>query len=198
MHGTTPLGSSAGCVTYLVLNTTADLTYTSPIALAGGVKTRAAAIAVLQDHDFYLHTDPHLTGYEAEDEAGRGWADYKVPEAVAARALQQHVHTYKVTDYIPNPFWDSNVVSHEEIVNTDDGLWVRLRSPLSVVMETRWTVRDAADGQLELVEQVHISCSRVLMGMTKGSGEFFCPRLGCPLRCGGVSQVLTERYHDGS
>lgn len=156
-----------------VLNTTAKLTHATAIALPAGDKTRAAAVKVLQDHDFYLQCDPHLTKYEpSSDEAGKTWESYEVPEDVAAKAIAKQVRVYKVTDFVPNPFWDSNVVSAEEVVDMSDGIWVRLRSPLSVVMQTRWLIRNGADGQLELYEEVDISCNRMLISIAKNSGEF--------------------------
>lgn len=93
------------------------------------------------------------------------------------------VKLYEVVDHVPNPAWSSSVVSNEEFVDFKDGLWVRIRSPLSVVMETRWTIRErksagdngegegegeGEEGGLELVEDVTISCSKLLLGIVKG------------------------------
>ncbi|OTB02318.1 hypothetical protein M426DRAFT_13620, partial [Hypoxylon sp. CI-4A] len=81
----------------------------------------------------------------------------------------------------------SSVVSREEFVDFRDGLWVRIRSPLAVVMETRWSIREkkrnknknkeegegegegeGREVELELVEEVDISCSKLLLGIVKG------------------------------
>ncbi|EAQ92854.1 hypothetical protein CHGG_01089 [Chaetomium globosum CBS 148.51] len=102
---------------------------------------------------------------------------------------------YRVTDIvhaIPAGIWDTNVVSVFEITDIEDGWFVRIRSPLSVVMETFWRVREVAgagagagesggegdeggEGEagpgLELVEEITISCSRLLMGIVKSQCE---------------------------
>ncbi|KAI1852306.1 hypothetical protein JX266_002484 [Neoarthrinium moseri] len=153
------------------LTGTHDLTNTTPIP--GPVK-KAAAVALLQDHDFFLHCDPHLTGYKALPPPTEPYESFKVPADIvplgAASGDGHKVKLYEVTDHVPNPVWDSNVLSTEEFVDFADGVWVRIRSPMGVVMETTWIVREG-EGQLELVEDVHISCNRMLMGIVKGSVE---------------------------
>lgn len=82
--------------------------------------------------------------------------------------------SYKVTDVIhtlPAGLWDSNVVSTYEFAKLDTGLFVRIKSPLSMVMETVWEIKEGADGGLEIVENVEISCSRLLIGIAKGQCE---------------------------
>lgn len=96
------------------------------------------------------------------------------------------VRVYEVVDHMPNPVWSSHVVSREEFVDHDEGTWVRIRSPLGVVMETRWSIRERGSskggkggkegegedgGTLELVEDVVINCSRLVMGIVKGQVE---------------------------
>ncbi|KAL2259359.1 hypothetical protein VTK26DRAFT_6984 [Humicola hyalothermophila] len=89
---------------------------------------------------------------------------------------------YRVTDVvhaIPAGIWDTNVVSTYEFVDVRDGVFVRIRSPLSVVMETFWEVRaversgEEGDGKEvpELVEDVTIRCSRLLVGLVKKECE---------------------------
>lgn len=100
---------------------------------------------------------------------------YKVPAAVAAGGGAA-VKLYEVQDHVPNPVYSSNVTSREEMVDFADGLWVRVRSPMAVVMETTWTVREKSGGEkegegLELVEEVYVSCNRMLMGIVKSSVE---------------------------
>lgn len=102
---------------------------------------------------------------------------YKVPAAVAGAASGSPavVKLYEVQDHVPNPVYSSNVTSREEMVDFADGLWVRVRSPMAVVMETTWTVREKSGGGegegLELVEEVYVSCNRMLMGIVKSSVE---------------------------
>jgi hypothetical protein len=88
---------------------------------------------------------------------------------------------YRVTDIvhaIPAGIWDTNVVSTYEFTDIRDGLFVRIRGPLAVVMDTFWEVREVGDGDgddeemgLELVEEVTIRCSRLLMGIVRGQCE---------------------------
>lgn len=74
---------------------------------------------------------------------------------------------------LPAGLWDSDAVSTSEMVNLERGVFVRLRSPLSIVMETVWEVREVegGDGELEVVEESVISCSRFLAGIVKGQCE---------------------------
>ncbi|KAK6217709.1 hypothetical protein LQW54_003218 [Pestalotiopsis sp. IQ-011] len=162
------------------LNTTATLRNATPIPLPAS--KRQGAVARLHDHDFYLHCDPHLTGYKAvaPSDPPASFESYKVPAAAAGAAGESPavVKLYEVQDHVPNPVYSSNVTSREEMVDFADGLWVRVRSPMAVVMETTWTVReksgsgggDEKEG-LELVEEVYVSCNRMLMGIVKSSVE---------------------------
>lgn len=77
---------------------------------------------------------------------------------------------YSVTDKVhtlPAGLWDSNVESTNEYVNLEKGVFVRLYSPLNVVMETVWTVRENENGGIDLVEDVLIKASRLLVGTVK-------------------------------
>lgn len=84
---------------------------------------------------------------------------------------------YRVTDIvhaIPGGVWDTNVVSTFEFTLIRDGLFVRIRSPLSIVMDTIWSIREVDEGGekgLELVQDVTIQCSRLLIGFVKGQCE---------------------------
>ncbi|RFU77720.1 hypothetical protein TARUN_4499 [Trichoderma arundinaceum] len=77
---------------------------------------------------------------------------------------------YAVTDKVhtlPAGLWDSNVVSTNEFVNLEKGVFVRLYSPLNVVMETVWTLRENEKGGVDLIEDVLIKASRLLVGTVK-------------------------------
>ena len=81
---------------------------------------------------------------------------------------------YSVTDRVhalPAGLWDSDVVSTYEFINIERGVFVRIRSPLNTTMETVWEVRQTDDGGAELVEDIVISCSRLLMGVVKSTCE---------------------------
>jgi hypothetical protein len=76
---------------------------------------------------------------------------------------------------IPAGLWEPTVVSDGEFTDIRDGVFVRLRSPLSVVMETFWKIKEvegeAEGGVLELAEEVTIKCSRLLVGLVRKECE---------------------------
>ncbi|KAI2465065.1 hypothetical protein F4781DRAFT_435797 [Annulohypoxylon bovei var. microspora] len=165
---------------------TAKLSNTSPIPAAEGAGdriTREAAVALLHDHGFFLRTEPHYVSHRAlppqqpsdNVSAATARGAYALPAGLEPLGSPA-VKLYEVVDHVPNPVWSSSVVSTEEFVDCADGLWVRIRSPLAVVMETRWTVREReggeeGEGALELAEDVEISCSKLLLGIVKTQVE---------------------------
>lgn len=121
---------------------------------------------LLHDHDFFLRLDPHLSTFHAETPAS-------TPEIPASVKPVSPTKTYSVTDIvhtIPAGLWDSKVVSTNELTDTADGLFVRIKCPLSVVMDTVWEIRQVeggADGDLEVYEDIEIRCPRLLLGVVK-------------------------------
>lgn len=84
--------------------------------------------------------------------------------------------SYKVIDHVetmPKGIWGSTVESTYEFTNVELGLFVRIKSPLNVVMDTAWEIRET-DGGLELVEDSTIKCSRLLVGIVKSLNEGGC------------------------
>ena len=84
--------------------------------------------------------------------------------------------SYKVIDKIatlPAGIWSSDVESVYEFVNCESGVFVRIRSPMSVSMETLWEVRESEtkEGEHELVEHVVIKCSKLLINFVKNTCE---------------------------
>ncbi|KAI3323525.1 hypothetical protein HD806DRAFT_90361 [Xylariaceae sp. AK1471] len=151
---------------------------------------KSDAVALLHDHEFFLLCDPHHASHKTlpqppETEKDPSNIDaarkhFKLPSSLTPADPHSDngsgpvVKVYEVVDHMPNPVWSSNVVSQEEFVDHGDGAWVRIRSPMGVVMETNWSVREKegdADGELELVEDVEINCSRLVMGIVKGQVE---------------------------
>jgi hypothetical protein len=126
---------------------------------------------MLSDHIFFLHCDPHLSKYETVTPE----TPPEVPEEMKAKARgTKPTEVYNVTDIvhtIPAGIWDSNVVSTYELTDIADGLFVRIRSPLSIVMDTVWEIKDAEGGGLELVEKITIKCSRLLLGLVTSQCE---------------------------
>jgi hypothetical protein len=152
----------------------------------------------ISEDEFFLLCDPHYASHKTlpqppETEKNPSNIDaarkhFKLPSSLAplppstthdddgTDGPRPVVKLYEVVDHMPNPVWSSNVVSREEFVDHGAGTWVRIRSPMSVVMETNWTVREKegngdGDSGLELVEDVEINCSRLVMGIVKGQVE---------------------------
>jgi hypothetical protein len=140
---------------------------------------------MLSDHPFFLACDPHLAKYELipASEHAALTPPPSIPDTVrtklrsspdqAGEAVVVPPTCYRVTDIVhavPAGLWDTNVVSNYEFTDIRDGLFVRIKSPLSIVMDTFWEVREV-DGGLELVEDVTIQCSRLLIGIVKGQCE---------------------------
>ncbi|CAK7224011.1 hypothetical protein SCUCBS95973_005375 [Sporothrix curviconia] len=175
-------------------STTANLRHSTRLP-AGIDKTQAVA-AILQDHKAFIQCGPHsvdceeVQGDEAAKLAATALATQKehpLPEDVRAvveaypkeDAAGKTFAVYRVTDVVqtlPAGLWDSRVVSTYEMTDTASGVYVRIRSPMSIVMDTTWTVVevDTEGGgplELELVEEIVIYCSRLLMGTVKGLCE---------------------------
>jgi hypothetical protein len=151
-----------------MLRTWAELKHVTPIPT--GVPL-SKGVQMLHDHEFFLHCDPHMVNFEK-------LLQPKEPSAPPPEDRDVHPTSppavYSVTDRVhtlPAGLWDSDVVSTYEFFNLENGIFVRLQSPLSVVMETVWCVRESEDGTLELVEDVIIKCSRLLIGVVKGTCE---------------------------
>ncbi|KAK2611400.1 hypothetical protein N8I77_004739 [Diaporthe amygdali] len=128
---------------------------------------REQGVGMLQDNDFFLSCDPHLSKYEAKGEV----SEPKLPDSVTA---QGPTLSYEVTDElenIPKGIWGSTVVSTYEFTNIEHGVFSRVKSPLGVVIDTRWEIKENDGGKLDLVQAAEISCSTVLMSLVKGRCE---------------------------
>ncbi|KAK0731786.1 hypothetical protein B0H67DRAFT_549485 [Lasiosphaeris hirsuta] len=147
---------------------TASILHSSPIP--AGV-TKEQAIAMLSDHAFFLSCDPLLSKFEPLSPA----SPPVVPDAITAQARGPRLTTcFTVTDIvhtIPAGLWDTNVVSTYEFTDITHGVFARIRSPLSVVLDTLWEIKEGEAGGLELVEAATISCSRLLLGVVKSQCE---------------------------
>ena len=152
-----------------MFNTTATVQHVS--ALPAGV-TPEKGVELLQGHEFFIQCDPHMINYEPMDTPA-GSVQPTIPggRGVAAVAAPK---CYQVTDKVhalPAGLWDSDVVSTYEFINTEKGVFVRIRSPLNVSMETVWEIRQTENGKWEMVEDVVIKCSRLLVGIIKSTCE---------------------------
>lgn len=121
---------------------------------------------MLQDHPFFFECNPHTSKFELlKTETTPPIPDYVKPV--------KPTESYQATDIVhalPAGLWDSNIVSTYEFTDIEKGVFVRIMSPMSVIMETVWEVR-GEEGQLELVESISFTCSRLLAGIVKSQCE---------------------------
>ncbi|KAK4240789.1 hypothetical protein C8A03DRAFT_41705 [Achaetomium macrosporum] len=142
---------------------------------------RAQAPAMLSDYEFFLSCDPHLHKFElippsdltnlnpppcipdnVKSQLRSG--PPSSPEESESRPAMMPT-CYRVTDIvhaIPAGIRDTNVVSTYEFAHVRDGVFVRIRSPLEAKDD---------QGGLELVEDMTITCSTLLVGLVKGQCE---------------------------
>ncbi|KAK2038377.1 hypothetical protein LZ31DRAFT_608805 [Colletotrichum somersetense] len=148
-----------------MLNTTVNITHATP--LPAGM-SREEAIALIHDAEHHINCDPNMTNYTKRTPE----IPPTVPKDVEAIASTQcYTVTDRVQGILPKGIWDSDAISDYDFTFTPDGTFVRTSCPLSVVLETRWRVKEASGGGLELEEAVEIKCSRFLAGVVKGQCE---------------------------
>lgn len=171
-------------------NKQATLKYTTHL-LAGpnndnGV-TFAQAVATLQDHIFFLKTDPNMLSFRTDTsptssgDGGDGTHHHPLPDDVTGISSPR---CYEVVDRVPGLFaklLPSNMATttiYYEMTDTRDGLFVFLRAPLGVTQERRWVVEkadDDGDGDsgkvVRIVEYVTIFCNRLMYGSVKGQQD---------------------------
>ncbi|KAI9171277.1 hypothetical protein HJFPF1_00759 [Paramyrothecium foliicola] len=151
-----------------MFSTTAKLQHKSPVP--PGI-TSAKCVELLQGYEFFIQCDPHMIKYEAMETPSDSVPTVPEERGVAGIAVPK---CYKVTDKVqalPAGLWDSDVVSTYEFINLEKGVFVRIRSPLSTVMETIWEAKENENGELVLVEDIVIKCSRLLVGVVKNTCE---------------------------
>lgn len=140
----------------LVFNTTAKLKHST---LLPPTATFEAAVAVLHNHDSLFRLDPEFVSYETK------------PTPTSSKNLTAKYYT--VTDHmnaLPHGLWDSTVNFEAEITDIPKGVeWV-IHAPLGVCQVTFWTIEPAPEheGRFYFVEDVSITCSRLLVGIVKG------------------------------
>ncbi|TDZ26250.1 hypothetical protein Cob_v001176 [Colletotrichum orbiculare MAFF 240422] len=148
-----------------MFSSSVTLTHVTPVPSG---MSREDVVALLHDAEHHIKCDPNMKSWAARTPQ----IPPTVPKDVEPVASTQ---CYTVTDSVPTllpkGIWDKDAVSDYDFTFTKDGSFVRTNSPLSVVLETRWCVRDSKDGGLELVEVVEIKCSKFLSGVVKGQCE---------------------------
>jgi hypothetical protein len=132
-----------------------------------------------------IRCDPNFSEYSEINASQKA----EVPERFQPIADTKH---YKITDIVntvPGGIWDSNIDSIAEYTNVENGIFIRTRSPLSVVIETEWSIKDTNNGDIELIRHTMISCSRVLFNIVKGQ---------CEANLLAMHQAITERLSSTS
>ncbi|RYP42759.1 hypothetical protein DL768_010251 [Monosporascus sp. mg162] len=151
--------------------------------------TREAAVALLQDHDFFLRCDPHYASHSiaaphaAAGTAAKAKQHYRLPAEIGEPLGAPAVKCYEVVDVVENPFFASNVRSEIEIADFEHGIFVRIRSKGGVVFDTIWSVRrkeegkeekgegEEEEGELELVQDATISAPMPILSVVRGQVE---------------------------
>ncbi|EFQ35143.1 hypothetical protein CGRA01v4_01737 [Colletotrichum graminicola] len=152
-----------------MLNTTIKLTHVTPVP---GYMSREDALSRLHDAENHIKSDPNLTHWNPRTPQ----VPPTVPEDVDAIATTE---SYTVIDTVPTHLpkalpkgmLEKKSVSEYEFTFTTDGSFVRIHCPLNVLMETRWRIRNASGGGLELEEKVNAHCYRFLAPLVKGELE---------------------------
>lgn len=142
-----------------VFNTTVKLKHRS---LLPPTATFDAAIAVLHDHDKIIRLDPEFISYKINQ-----------PPASSTNPATKY---YTVTDHmnaLPAGLWDSTVNFEAEITNTPTGVEWIIKAPLGIHQVTFWTIEAAVEPEegFYFIEDVSITCSRLLAGTVKGKCE---------------------------
>lgn len=155
--------ASASLIVMIVLNSTTNLFHKSSLPES---TTKEQAIAMLQDHEYFFECNPHTAKFEPLK------PDTPPPIPDTVKPVKD-TESYKATDIVkalPAGLWDSNVVSTYEFTNISNGVFVRIKSPLSIVMDTVWQIQEE-EGQLELTEDISFHCSRLLSSVVRSQCE---------------------------
>jgi hypothetical protein len=141
-----------------VFNTTATLYHRTPLP---STATLEDGVAVLRDHDFLIKLDPEFVKYTTD---------------TAPANSDPATKFYTVTDHmdaLPAGLWDTTVSFKAEITDIPTGVkWV-IKAPLGLTQLTMWTIEPAVAPETGfcLVEDIQITCSRLLVGTVKGKCE---------------------------
>ncbi|KAJ2893613.1 hypothetical protein MKZ38_008410 [Zalerion maritima] len=153
-----------------------NIVHTTPIP--AGVPQEKAVAALFHDHKFFIACNPHQVDYKEKPTA-----EVELPEAVQALRTGEPTKIFTVTDRVhtlPAGIWDSDVISTYEFTNLKNGVFVRIKSPLSIVMDTTWEIRKslAAEGDEEeeeaglvISEDMNLSCSMFLAPIVRSQVE---------------------------
>ncbi|KAK0728980.1 hypothetical protein B0T21DRAFT_204236 [Apiosordaria backusii] len=126
---------------------------------------------MLSDYEFFLSCDPVLDSFTSLPPNPSPDLPPNITSQIRTDAHQQQGISYTVIDIVHTTIWDSKVVSTYEFIDITNGVFVRIKSPMGIVMDTVWQVRERKDGGWDLVEDLEIRCNRLLVGVVKGQCE---------------------------
>lgn len=147
-----------------------------------GDVTVAQAVTTLQDHTYFLETDPNMLSFQADVAPSGGpspGTHHPLPDAIHAVAVNPTPRCYEVQDRVPGVALFSKLLGkgmgtttiYYEITDTKDGIFVFLRAPLGVTQERRWRVEEDGGNGVRMVEYVTIFCNRLLFGSVKSQQD---------------------------
>jgi hypothetical protein len=126
---------------------------------------------MLQDQPFFFACNPHTVSFSLLPSPPPSTpSDPPLPPTISPLHPAKFYTATDVVHTLPAGLWDSKVVSTYEFTDLERGAFVRIRSPMGIVMDTVWTIQSEGEG-LMLVEDITIRCSRLLMGVVKATCE---------------------------
>ncbi|KAL3295017.1 hypothetical protein RB213_005791 [Colletotrichum asianum] len=140
-----------------MLDTSTSLTQVTPIPAS---ISREKALALVQDAEHHIRSDSDMKSFSP--------CDLQIPVKLPSDVHPtEATKAYMVTDSVPALFGHRDALSYNEYTRTNDGIFVHTVAPMGVVLDTRWRVREAQDGGLEMIAVVEIRCSKLMVGMVK-------------------------------
>lgn len=140
-----------------------------------GPVTPDQALAVFQNHDFFIEVDPNMISYQSDVEP-QGGKLRELPDEIKAIKTGD-TRCYEVKDNVPGVALFSKLLPglstttiYYQITDTKDGVFMFLQAPLGVTEERRWVAESGGDG-VRIVEYVTIFCSRLIYGTIKGQQD---------------------------
>ncbi|TLD30863.1 hypothetical protein PspLS_03030 [Pyricularia sp. CBS 133598] len=135
-------------------------------AIPAGVD-KASAIEKLHEHVFVINCSPYVVSQSPQPSPS--WDSYDKPKNT--QFTSQTVHVYEVKNKYENPIMGADIKSRYEFIDTADGVFLRVHNPMGVVMESFFTVKEKADGSLEVVHELEARCNKALAGLAKKDAD---------------------------
>ncbi|EHA51926.1 hypothetical protein MGG_05907 [Pyricularia oryzae 70-15] len=135
-------------------------------AIPAGVD-KATAIAKLHDHIYIIDCGPYVTSRTPQPSPA--WDSYDKPKGVTFASEKVDVH--EVRNKYENPIMGSDIKSTYYFIDTTEGVFIRVHSPMGTVIESIFTVKEKSDGSLELCHELQGRCNKALAGICKKDAD---------------------------